>query len=174
MVAERSDPLDRLSIARLEVMSRLERKQRKSTMTAIIKINDRLSVAGQIRLDEFAPLAAEGFTTIVNNRPEGEEPSQPSSDEEVAAAKAAGVAYAHIPVTGPSITEQDVRALQAAIQNSSGPTLAHCRSGTRSLTLFAIGEVLDGRMKIEDLLSFGAERGIDLRGAEAWLLRHSA
>ncbi|WEK48768.1 MAG: TIGR01244 family sulfur transferase [Candidatus Kaistia colombiensis] len=140
-------------------------------MTALIKINDKLSVAGQIALEDFAVLAGLGFKAVINNRPEGEEPTQPASAEEAAAAADAGLFYAHIPVTGPSIREQDVRALQAVLAKSDGPVLAHCRSGTRSLTLFAIGEVLDGRLKREDLPAFGAEHGIDMRGADAWLAR---
>ena len=141
-------------------------------MTALIKINDKLSVAGQIELEDFAALAGLGFKAVINNRPEGEEPTQPASAEEAQAAAAAGLGYAHIPVTGPSIREQDVRDLQAVLAKTDGPVLAHCRSGTRSLTLFAIGEVLDGRMKREDLPAFGASHGLDMRGADAWLARN--
>jgi len=141
-------------------------------MTTLIKINDKLSVAGQIELEDFATLAGLGFKAVINNRPEGEEASQPASTEEAESAANAGLTYAHIPVTGPSIREEDVRALQAVLANTDGPVLAHCRSGTRSLTLFAIGEVLDGRMKREDLPAFGAEHGIDMRGADGWLARN--
>jgi uncharacterized protein (TIGR01244 family) len=141
-------------------------------MTALIKINDKLSVAGQIALEDFATLAGLGYKAVINNRPEGEEAGQPASAEEEAAADDVGLVYAHIPVTGPSISEADVRALQAVLASTDGPVLAHCRSGTRSLTLFAIGEVLDGRRKREDLPAFGAEHGIDMRGADAWLARN--
>jgi len=141
-------------------------------MTALIKINDKLSIAGQIALEDFATLAGLGYKAVVNNRPEGEEASQPASAEEAEAAANAGLAYAHIPVTGPSITEQDVRALQDVLARTDGPVLAHCRSGTRSLTLFSIGEVLDGRMKREDLPAFGAEHGVDMRMADGWLARN--
>lgn len=141
-------------------------------MTALIKINDKLSVAGQIELEDFATLAGLGFKAVVNNRPEGEEFNQPASAEEAEAAANAGLAYAHIPVTFQTIREQDVRDLQAVLAKTDGPVLAHCRSGTRSFNLFAIGEVLDGRMNRADLPAFGAEHGLDLRGADAWLAGH--
>ena len=141
-------------------------------MTAYVKINDKISIAGQLALEDFPGVAAAGFKAVVNNRPDGEEPTQPTSAEEAAAAAAAGLAYAHIPVTGASITEGDVRALQAFLAKVDGPTLVHCRSGTRSLTLYAIGEVLDHRMDRNAVIPFGAEIGIDLRGADAWLERH--
>jgi uncharacterized protein (TIGR01244 family) len=141
-------------------------------MTDLIKINDKLSIAPQIAIEDFATLAGLGYKAVINNRPEGEEASQPASAEEAEAATNAGLAYAHIPVTAPSISELDVRALQAVLANTDGPVLAHCRSGTRSLNLFAIGEVLDGRMNREDLPAFGAEYGIDMRMADGWLARN--
>jgi uncharacterized protein (TIGR01244 family) len=141
-------------------------------MTAYVQINDKIAIAGQLALADFPGVAAVGFKAVVNNRPDGEEATQPTSAEEAAAAAAAGLAYAHIPVTGASISEQDVRDLQAVLAQTDGPVLVHCRSGTRSLTLYAIGEVLDGRMDRNAVIPFGADIGIDLRGADAWLARH--
>jgi uncharacterized protein (TIGR01244 family) len=141
-------------------------------MTAYVKINDKISIAGQLALEDFPGVAQLGFKAVVNNRPDGEEATQPTSAEEAAAAAAAGLAYAHIPVTGASIREQDVRDLQGVLAKTDGPVLVHCRSGTRSLTLYAIGEVLDGRMDRNAVIPFGADIGIDLRGADAWLARH--
>jgi uncharacterized protein (TIGR01244 family) len=139
-----------------------------------IKVNDKLSVAGQPDLEDFAGFAAAGFSAVLNNRPDGEEYGQPTSEAEARAAEEAGLSYAHIPVTGPTLTEEAVRAFQSALAAAPGPVLAHCRSGTRSLTLFAIGEVLDGRMGSDELRAFGAERGINLASAEAWLRAHGA
>ena len=46
------------------------------TMTAV-KIDDRLTVASQPNQETLSALAAGGFATIINNRPDGEEPGQP-------------------------------------------------------------------------------------------------
>ena len=67
-----------------------------------VKIDDRLTVASQPDPASFGKLAAEGYAAVVNARPDGEEPSQPGNQAEKAAAKAAGLAYAFIPVTGPA------------------------------------------------------------------------
>ena len=83
----------------------------------------------------------------INNRPNGEEAHQPGSAAEKSAAEDAGLGYSFIPVAGPHITEADVRAFQEAVAAAPGPVFAHCRSGTRSSTLYAIGEVLDGRSR---------------------------
>lgn len=138
----------------------------------VIGVTDSLAVAGQPGLEDFPALAAAGIKVMINNRPDGEEAGQPGTAAEAKAAVAAGMSYVHIPVTMANITEADVRAFQAAVTAADGPVLAHCRSGTRSLILWAIGEVLDGRMTADELPPFGAERGIDLRAAQAWLAQH--
>lgn len=69
-------------------------------MTDFRRVTDQLSVAPQISTADLAQAAAQGFKLVINNRPDGEDPSQPSSAEIEAAAKAAGLAYVHIPVRG--------------------------------------------------------------------------
>lgn len=139
----------------------------------VTQVTKSLSVSPQPSPSEFKALAQQGFTAIINNRPDGEEPSQPGSAAEEQAARAAGLGYHHLPVTGASLTLNDVRAFQAALAASPGPVLAHCKTGTRSLTLYAIGEVLDGRMPASSVQTFGQEHGFDLRSAETWLAGHS-
>ena len=61
-------------------------------MTDFRRVHDRLSVSPQISAADIAQAKAQGFTTIINNRPDDEAPDQPSSAEIEAAAKAAGLA----------------------------------------------------------------------------------
>jgi len=138
-----------------------------------VRVNDRLSVAGQPDAAAFGDLAAQGFAAVINARPDGEEPGQPGNPAEKAAAAAAGLSYSFVPVKGPEITEADIRAFQAAMAAAKGPVLAHCKSGTRALTLYALGEVLDGRMTLGEVEAFGASYGFDLAGARRWLEREA-
>ena len=135
----------------------------------ITPVTDTLSVAAQPSEAEIAALAEHGATLLINNRPDGEEPGQPGTDREREAAAGAGLDYLHLPVTGPSLSREDVDRFREAVLAAPGPVVAHCRSGTRSLTLWAIGEVLAGRLSRDDLLDYGAERGFDLSGAARWL-----
>lgn len=136
-----------------------------------VKITDNLTVSAQPEPATFGELARQDFAGIINARPDGEDPGQPGNSAEVAAAKAAALSYTFIPVTGATITEADIRAFQNALSDADGPVLAHCKSGTRALTLYALGEVLDGRMKREHVESFGKRFGFDLAGAVRWLER---
>ncbi|MCR4524507.1 MULTISPECIES: bifunctional sulfur transferase/dioxygenase Blh [Bosea] len=141
---------------------------------ASVKIDDRLTVASQPHQEALAALAAAGFATIINNRPDGEEPGQPGNAAEKAVLERPGLAYHFIPVTGATITEADIRSFQEAVSGAKGPVYAHCRSGTRSLTLHVLGEVLAGRMKPGDVEAFGRAHGFDLSGAVQWLARNAA
>jgi uncharacterized protein (TIGR01244 family) len=108
------------------------------------RIDDSISVAPQILPAEVANIAAAGFTAIVNNRPEGEELGQPSGAEVRAAAEAAGLSYAEIPVTHAGFSAMQVEAMAKALEGAGGPVLAYCRSGTRSCNLWALAEASRG------------------------------
>jgi len=140
----------------------------------LTKISEKLSVSTQPSIEEIETLRAQGFTTFINNRPDGEDTAQPGTKVEAQAAGQNGLAYAHIPVTMNTITEADVRAFQDAMRQSDGPVFAHCKGGTRSLSLYVIGEVLDGRMKAADVVAFGREHGFDTSGAKTWLARQTS
>jgi uncharacterized protein (TIGR01244 family) len=136
------------------------------------RINDRLSVSKQPERTDFPALAGQGFKAVINNRPDGEDAAQPGSAAEQQAAEQVGMAYSHIPVSLDKITEGDVRHFQSALSAAPGPVVAHCKSGTRSLSLWIIGEVLDGRMRRAEVIPFGQAHGYDLKAADAWLVHH--
>jgi uncharacterized protein (TIGR01244 family) len=57
-----------------------------------------------------------------------------------------------------------VEAVFAAVQSADGPVLAYCRSGTRSITAWAIGQAAHGGGAPEELIALGREAGYDLTG----------
>ena len=131
-------------------------------MTQFRRVTDRISVSPQISLADVEEAARQGFRQIINNRPDGEDPAQPPSREFEAAAAAAGVAYAHVPVRG-GPTAQQVET-QRRLIGQEGPTLAFCRSGTRSIVTWALGEALSGARGRDELIGLGREAGYDLSG----------
>ncbi len=133
-------------------------------MTQIRKVTDRLSVSPQITPDEAGAAAAAGFALIINNRPDGESPDQPSAQEIEAAARAAGADYLAIPVRGMPTPDQ-ARAQAQAVAEAKGPVLAFCRSGTRSITAWALGEAASGATPRAELVKLGQQAGYDLDGA---------
>ena len=99
------------------------------------------AVAAQLSATQMADAAAQGFKTVVNNRPDSEGgPGQPLSQAIEAAAQANGLHYVHLPVVSGAITSEQVQALRAALQSAPQPVLAFCRSGARSAQLYALAQ----------------------------------
>ena len=124
------------------------------------KINDQLSVAAQISLADLAALKQAGYTTIINNRPDGESPDQPSSATMQAAAEKAGLTYHYIPLGREGVSPRMVEDTKAALEGSNGPVLAYCRSGTRSTTLWALSQA--GERPAQEIVDAAQHAGYDM------------
>jgi uncharacterized protein (TIGR01244 family) len=125
------------------------------------RVTDELSVAPQIRIEEVAAAQRQGFRTLINNRPDGEEPGQPTSAQMQAAAEAAGLAYHHIPVVG-GPTPAQVAQTQDLLADANGPILAFCRSGTRSIVTWTLAQAAAGTYTRDELVEMGRQAGYDL------------
>lgn len=133
------------------------------------RLNEKTWVAGQIMPEEVAGLARQGVTTIVNNRPDGEEMGQPPGAEIEAAAKAAGIGYVHLPVAG-SFSADQLNAMAAATEQP-GRLLAFCRTGTRSTLLWALARAQAGDDP-EELVAKAGAAGYDLSPIAKLLQSH--
>jgi uncharacterized protein (TIGR01244 family) len=129
-------------------------------MSDFRRVTDAYSVSPQISPDALAEAAAQGFKLVINNRPDGEVPGQPTSAEMEAAARAAGLDYLYNPVTG-GPNADNVRRQADAVAAAGGPVLAFCRSGTRSIVTWSLGQALAGADRAE-LVRLGAAAGYDL------------
>ena len=125
------------------------------------KIDDNFLAAPQIAVCDVAEAKALGITTIINNRPDGEEPSEPQGVDIEAAAVAAGLSYVAIPVTHAGFSGPQVAAMAIALEHATGPVLAYCRSGTRSTLLWALARTQLGDDKAS-LQAKAAGGGYDL------------
>jgi uncharacterized protein (TIGR01244 family) len=133
-------------------------------------LDERTEVAGQIRAEQIPALAAAGVSLIVNNRPDREEPGQPAGAEIEEAARAAGLGYRHIPISG-GFNMDDVLAMAQAIDDAGeGKLLAFCKSGTRSTFLWALARSERGA-EAEELIATAAAAGYDLSPIAAYLSR---
>ena len=124
------------------------------------RINDDVSVAPQISPDDMPAIKSAGFTTVINNRPDGEAFDQPSSAVMKMAAEAAGLIYHHIPLGREGVSPELIDAERAALEGSNGPVLAFCRSGTRSTTLWALSQA--GNMPAQEIVAQAAHAGYEI------------
>ncbi|OJY74112.1 MULTISPECIES: TIGR01244 family sulfur transferase [unclassified Rhizobium] len=126
----------------------------------VIAVTRKLWVMRQPDVWEFADLAGRGFTTVINNRPDGEDVAQPGSEAEERAAHEAGLGYVHLPVTSTGMTQTDARRFQEAIDAAPGPVIAHCRSGARSFFLWIMTGELEGK-RDDEVLALANELHLD-------------
>jgi uncharacterized protein (TIGR01244 family) len=126
----------------------------------IRQLDDRVLVSGQVAPHEVAGLAEQGVTVLVNNRPDGEDPGQPSAAAIEEAAAAAGIRYHFVPIVrgiGPADVEEMQKALRAA---EGGKLLAFCRSGTRSALAVGLAKREEGA-SAEEVQRTLTEAGFD-------------
>jgi uncharacterized protein (TIGR01244 family) len=96
-------------------------------------------VAPQLGPEAMTEAARAGFRSVVNNRPDFEEgPGQPTSAAIEAAARAAGLEYRHLPVSGAYQSPEDAAAMAVLLQELPRPMLMFCRSGARSSRLYQL------------------------------------
>lgn len=132
------------------------------------QVVDGFAVAEQIKADDVAVLAEQGFRSIICNRPDGEAPDQPTVAEIKASADAYKLEFRNIPVISGQLTPADISAVTAALEELPKPILAYCRTGTRSIQLWALAEGVSGRSG-EDILEAGQRAGYDLSAVVNWL-----
>ena len=111
------------------------------TTLPLRQIDHDVFVAPQLDGPAMAELARLGFKSVVNNRPDFEHgPDKPTSAAVEAAAKAAGLAYRHLPVAGGYQSPEEVAAFRQLVAELPRPLLAFCRSGARSTRLYQLAQ----------------------------------
>ncbi len=98
---------------------------------------------GQIQPEQVDKIRAQGFKTIINNRPDGEEPNQPLQTDIATEAQQAGLAYHYLPVVGGQLTREQVEQFAEIFNQAEKPVFMFCRSGNRSNVLFQSAKQLD-------------------------------
>jgi sulfide:quinone oxidoreductase len=128
----------------------------------IKRIDESLSVSGQIAADALAAVKAAGYRAVIDNRPDGEAADQPGFEEIARAATAAGLEVRYLPVTSGRVSDADAAAFASALSLLPKPVLAYCRTGTRSATLWSLAEA--GRRPLPEILRRTKEAGYDMSG----------
>ena len=104
----------------------------------IVQLSENYSVTMQIDPDDVEDFAEQGFTTIVCNRPDGEEYRQPTSASVREACEQHGIAFHMIPMRGSAVSPETLQQFINVISNADGPVLGYCRTGTRSAILWQV------------------------------------
>lgn len=130
-------------------------------MPRLMELAPGLSAAGALSGADIEELARAGVKTIVNNRPDDEDPGQLPAAEARRLAEAHGIAYHHIPFVAATLTRAQVDEFAALLKSAAHPVVAHCRSGTRSTIVWALTRMQQGE-DAAALVALGARNGVDI------------
>jgi uncharacterized protein (TIGR01244 family) len=128
-------------------------------MTDLKKVNDDLSIAGQISSEELKQLAIGGFKSVLNLRSPDENGFFHDEKQE---AQIVGLEYTNIPlnsqVPNPKLTAQAIQ----AVENLPKPILIHCAGGARAGGIALIAEAIQASLTYEQIAQKANELGINL------------
>ncbi len=131
---------------------------------SLLPVDDRVCVSGQLSPGDMKEVAAAGFTTVVNNRPDGEAIfGQPKTEDLRAAAESAGLKFLDLPFAGPRATPDQVRAFADLLAQGDGQVVAFCKSGMRSALLWGAAALANGR-PLQEVLRGARSAGQQLDG----------
>lgn len=101
----------------------------------IYQVSETCAVAGQIQATDVPSLAADGFVTVICNRPDNEDFGQPPASDIEAECERHGIAFHHIPIDR-GLSMEQVERFREAVKESAGKVLAYCRTGQRSSVIW--------------------------------------
>ena len=128
----------------------------------IRSLTENYAVSPQIAPADLAAIKAAGFTTVIDNRPDGEIPANLHAEIMRQSAEALGLTFVINPVIGGALTLDNVRAQKAALDSARGPVLAYCASGNRSSMVWALAQA--GKRPTDELIALPARFGYQLEG----------
>ncbi|MEE2865992.1 MAG: TIGR01244 family sulfur transferase, partial [Pseudomonadota bacterium] len=125
-------------------------------------INSQISVAPQVKPEDMADFAQQGFRSVICNRPDGEGADQPSFEEIEAAAGKLGMEARYLPIVAGKVGDTDAEEFGRLMESLPKPILAYCRTGTRSATLWSLSQA--EKLPLSDILSKTKAAGYDMAG----------
>lgn len=130
-------------------------------MLRLVHLEADVAAAPQLVEADFADVAARGFRSVVNIRPDGEAPDQLPGAEAARIADGLGLEFRHLPVMSLNATDDDVVEDFAQLMNElPGPILFYCGSATRCTTLWT--QAAAPRIGVDRALAVARNAGHDL------------
>ncbi|RCK52419.1 sulfide:quinone oxidoreductase [Thalassospira profundimaris] len=126
------------------------------------RLSDELTVSPQVPLEAIPAIADAGFKTIICNRPDQEDPGQPSFDDIRAKAEEHGLQAVFMPVVSGNVQDADADAFADTLAKAAKPVFAYCRTGTRCTILWSLANA--GKLPTDDIVNAAATAGYDMSG----------
>ncbi len=96
-----------------------------------------LTLAGQPEREDWATIAAEGFTVVINMRSDPERAATQKSS-----AEAVGMQYIHLPLPAYLLEPEDLATYHELMRAQQGRVFLHCRTATRVALIWLLEKVV--------------------------------
>ena len=123
-----------------------------------MKVNDEITVAGQVAPEQFGEAAQQGFKSVLNLRAPDEEGYLPDEQQQ---AEAAGLRYVSIPVKKEEISDELTDDVLKEIDELPKPVLVHCASGMRAGAMAFMHMATRAGLPAEEAMSRAQASGFD-------------
>jgi len=128
-------------------------------ITNFAQVETTVACAGAVTPSAVAGIKKMGFASIINLRLDNEKGAD--IEAEAAAAKAAGINFVHLPLSGsapdPAVAD---RFLKTITEPGNQPAFIHCASGNRAAAMWLIKRVLidkwDNDRALEEAMQLGS------------------
>jgi uncharacterized protein (TIGR01244 family) len=127
-------------------------------MENVKKIDEDLTVAGQVTPEQLQQAAAEGYKSVLNLRSPDEQGFLPDEQQ---LAEAAGLEYVNIPVKPSEMTEELTDKVLEQIDALPKPALIHCASAMRAGAMAFMNLATRQGMTAEQVFEKAGETGFD-------------
>ncbi len=114
-------------------------------------LSDSYAVSPQINPSDVPAIAEAGYTTILCNRPDQENPPDLHMCEVKAAAEAAGLTFHDNPFDPTTFGPDCIARQKALLADADGPVFAYCASGNRCSIVWAFTQA--GHLPTEDIIA---------------------
>ena len=127
-------------------------------ITNFARLETTVACAGAVTPSAVAEIKKMGFKSIFNLRLASEQGAD--IEAETAAAKAAGINFVHLPLSGampdPTVADNFIKAITAP---GNQPALIHCASGNRASAMWFIKRVVVDKWDTDRAMAEAAELG---------------
>lgn len=128
-------------------------------MENVKKINDELTVAGQVMPEQLKQAAQEGFKSVLNLRAPDEKGFLRDEQQQ---AEAAGLCYVNIPIKLEEISDELIHEVLSQIDKLPKPALVHCASAMRAVVIALLNVATRQGMTRQQAFEKVGEIGFDL------------
>ena len=148
---------------------------KKSTIEGIsnfAQVETTVACAGAVTPSAVAGIKKMGFASIINLRLDNEKGAD--IEAEAAAAKAAGINFVHLPLSGsapdPAVAD---RFLKTITEPGNQPAFIHCASGNRAAAMWLIKRLAVDHWEVDRATAEAAALGLTSPALKQWAIQYA-